>query len=265
MSDQTDNILFLLKPFGLNNEEAKIYLNLLQNNELSALSISRNLHIGRTKVYRILDRLIEKQLVVQQYDEIGFKFKANDPSQLEFLLTKKKSELIALRNTLPETLNILKSHIGINKPGSKVLFYRGKDGLSQVNWNLLNTKGEFLSYEVETAEAYMPHHEAEKLRQGLVDKKIFSRTLTNKKTLHISTQIPHLAKQYQIRVISPEIINIQTDIFIYNNIYTICHYLEDGDIFCIEIENANFTKMQKEIFENLWSQSTAVLSLRSEI
>lgn len=65
MSEQTDSLILLLKPFGITSEEIKIYLNLLEENTLSALSISRNLHISRTKVYRLLDKLIEKQLVIQ--------------------------------------------------------------------------------------------------------------------------------------------------------------------------------------------------------
>ncbi|MEI8067953.1 MAG: helix-turn-helix domain-containing protein [Candidatus Shapirobacteria bacterium] len=258
MSDQTDKLIILLKPFGLTDEESKIYLNLLENNTLGALSISRNLHIGRTKVYRILDKLIEKQLVTQQLDDAGFKFKANHPSQLDLILNKKEIELSNLKKTLPKTLDILKDFIGTNKPESKVLFYRGKEGLSQVNWNLLKTKGEFLSYEVSTADAYMPHNEAEKLRQQLFDKKIYSRSLSNLEKLGTFSSIKEIEKFQKINYISPKIITIKADIFIYNDIYTICHFLEDGDIFCLEMQNATFANLQRQIFENLWSQSTPI-------
>ncbi len=261
MSDQTDKLSLLLKPFGLDTEESKIYLNLLENNTSSALTISRNLHLGRTKVYRILDKLIDKQLVIQQYDDAGFKFKANHPSQLDHLLTKKEIELSTLRQSLPETLSILENYNNTDKPGSQVLYYRGQEGLSQVNWNLLKANGEFLSYEISNADAYLPHREAEKLRQQLIDNKIFSRTLVNNEENFKSfSQVKGLEKFQQINVISPKILTIKTDIFIYNDIFTICHYLEDKDIFCLEMKNEYLVNMQKEMFENLWSQSSPITS-----
>lgn len=259
MSDQTDKLIPLLKPFGLSTEEIEIYLNLLENNTSSALTISRNLHFGRTKVYRILDKLIEKELVVQQYNENGFKFKASHPSQLSFILTKKETEISAIRKSLPETLNILENYINIDNSSSQILYYHGKEGLSQVNWNLLNTKNEFLSYEVSTADAYLPHPEAEKLRQQLVDKKIYSRTLTNKNNLGTFSQVKERDNFQQINFISSKILTIRADIFIYNDIFTICHFLENKDIFCLEMKNEFLVKMQKEIFENLWSQSTPII------
>jgi len=258
MSEQTDKLIPLLKPFGLSTEEIEIYLNLLENNTSSALTISRNLHLGRTKVYRILDKLIEKDLVVQQYNENGFKFKASHPSQLSFIISKKETEISALRKSLPETLSILENHLNIDNSDSQILYYRGQEGLSRVNWNLLNAKNEFLSYEVSTADAYMPHHEAEKLRQQLIDKKIFSRTLMNQKEVKPFSQIKEIENFQKMRFIPSEILTIQADIFIYNDIFTICHYLKNNDIFCLEMKSEHLVKMQKEIFENLWSQSTPI-------
>jgi len=173
MSNQTDNLNFLLKPYGLTNEESSIYLNLLENNTSSALTISRNLHLGRTKVYRILDKLIEKELVVQEYNENGFKFKANHPSKLKQIITKKEIEISTLKQSLLQTVDLLEKHINLNHPQSQILYYQGMEGLSQVSWNLLNAKNEYLSYEVDNAEAYLLPKEAEKIRQALVDKKNF--------------------------------------------------------------------------------------------
>jgi sugar-specific transcriptional regulator TrmB len=258
MSEQTDNLIFLLKPFGLTSEESSIYLNLLENNTSSALTISRNISMARTKVYRILDILIEKQLVVQEYNRNGFKFKANHPSKLNQLITQKEIDVSALKESLPQTIHLLEKHINLNHPQSQILYYQGQDGLSQVNWNLLNAKKEFVSYEVDTADAYLPHSEAEKLRQQLIDKDISSRSLMNQKNLQPFSQINNRELFQQIRYIAPTILTIKSDIFIYNDIFTICHYLDNHDIFCLEIKNQFLVDMQKQIFENLWSQSTLI-------
>jgi len=258
MSKQTDNLIFLLKPYGLTSEESSIYLNLLENNTSSALTISRNIGMSRTKVYRILDKLIEKQLVVQEYNRNGFKFKANHPSKLNQLIIQKEIEVSTLKESLIQTINLLEKHINLNHPQSQILYYQGKEGLSQVNWNLLHAKNEYLSYEVDNAESYLPKTEADKLRQALTDKKIVNRMLTNQKKMF--TFNPK-NKFWKIRHISSKTIQIKLDIFIYNDIFTICHYLDNHDIFCLEIKNQFLVNMQKEIFENLWSQSTPLTTL----
>lgn len=253
MSGRTDNIISLLQPFGLNEDEACVYLDLLENGVETALKISRNTRLGRTKVYRILDKLIEQQLVKQQYQDAGFTFLAEEPQQLEMLLAKKEGEVSALRYLLPNVINTLQKHSGGGKPGSQVLYYHGKSGLTQVNFNVLKAKGEFMSYEVATADAYLDHNDAEELRKELVANKILTRTITNQTHIKPFTKVAEMvAKWWQIKYVDEKILKIQADIFIYNDVYAMCHYLEGKDIFCLEMHNEYLTKMQKEMFEVMW-------------
>ncbi|MFW9876116.1 MAG: helix-turn-helix domain-containing protein [Candidatus Thorarchaeota archaeon] len=66
--DDTNNLqeLGLLK-FGLSIEEAKVYLNLLEKGKEGSKvgSINEELDIKRTTIYRIIDRLIDKEWVVK--------------------------------------------------------------------------------------------------------------------------------------------------------------------------------------------------------
>lgn len=256
MSDRTDNLISLLSPFGLSAEESKIYLDLLKNGVLTALQISRNIQIGRTKVYRILDRLIRLNLVSQQYDDSGMKFVANEPTQFDWLLTKRESELSSLRQRLPEVVTTLQRHMGSGEPGSKTLYYKGVSGLLQVNYNLLHAEGEFLSYEIDTAESYLSHADAEQLRHELVDAKIKTVTLTNKTHFPAFTDITKLVTDWwEIRYIDPEIFKVTADVFIYNNVYAMCNYVKQHDVFCVEIYNDSLASMQRQLFWNLWRQA----------
>ena len=225
MSDKTDNLLGLLGPFGLTQEEARIYLELLEKRMATALGLSRSLHIGRTKVYRILDKLIEKELVIQQLDSGGFKFVASEPKQLELLLTKKEAELMSLKKTLPQVVGMLQTKVDSGKSGSKILYYRGQEGLSQVNWNMLR-------------------------------KKIMVRTLTNRTHQKPYTKVVEMVKNWwQLRHIPKSVLEIRADVFIYNNVYAVCNFLDGGDVFCFEIYNENVAQMQREIFEELWKKA----------
>ncbi len=253
MSEQTDKLLSILEPYGLTIEESRIYLDLLENNTLSALQISRNLHIGRTKVYRLLDKLILKELVVQKLKDTGLTFIANPPTQLEMLLTKKEGELATLRTNLPKIIENLENQTQSGMQGSQTLYYRGLRGLSQVNWNLCRAKGEFLSYEVDNAEAYLPKQEAEDLRARIVDKKIRIRSITNLTKFDSFTNIVGLSDLWTVKHVGKGVLDIKADIFIYNNVYAVVNYLSKKDIFCVEIYNQNLADMQRQLFEHLWS------------
>ena len=253
MSEQTDKLLSNLEPYGLSSEESKVYLELLENSTLSALQLSRNLHLGRTKVYRILDKLISKELVVQKLKDSGLTFIANSPSQLELLLTKKEGELATLRANLPKIVEQLETQSQSGMQGSQTLYYRGTKGLSQVNWNLARARGEFLSYEVDNAEAYLPKQEAESLRAKLVEKQIKIRTMTNITHFDQFTDVSGLTDFWTVKHIDKTALHIKTDIFIYNNVYAVVNYLSKKDIFCVEIYNQNLADMQRQLFEYLWS------------
>ena len=252
MSTQTDRLLVWLREFDLADDESLVYLELLNKGCLSALTISRELHIGRTKVYRILDKLIAKEMVVQKYDEAGFKFLASSPTQLELLLAKKAATLAQMRASLPGMVEQMERLVPTTK-GSEVFYYKGKRGLFQVNFNLLKARGEVLSYEIATADVYLPPREAETLRQGLVDKKIMVKTITNMTKIPNFTQVKELVLNWwEIRSIEPSKLRITADVFVYNDVYAICNYLGKNDVFCLEIHNKNLASLQRDIFFQLW-------------
>jgi hypothetical protein len=175
------------------------------------------------------------------------------------LVARQEGEVAALKQSLPGIQDKLTQLAGGEQAGSKVLYYRGMRGLSQVNWNLVTAKNELLSYEVETADLYLPHEEAEKLREELVAQKIYIRTISNMAALKPFTEVRDLMDTYtQIRHIDSSVLTIKADVFIYNDVYALCHYLKDGDVFCVEMYNQELATMQKQLFENLWLQAKPI-------
>ena len=102
-----DTIVKLLRTYGLDREEARIYLYMIENGASTALNMSKELHIGRTKVYRILDKLNSKQLVQYQLNDRGLKFGASHPHKLEQLITEKINQAQNLKQELPDLLTHL--------------------------------------------------------------------------------------------------------------------------------------------------------------
>lgn len=251
MSENIDTTISLLTQFGVSELEAKIYLAILSGRGDTALALSRSLRLARTKVYRLLDNLLDKQLVVTRVGERGMRFVATAPDQLELLLSDREHELAKLRASLP-TLQSQLSSLSRQSPQSQVLYYHGQDGIKQVTYNSLRAKGELLTYELSTMDAFLDKEEAEQLRTRFVENKVKIRTLTNATKLAAWTNVSEMVTRYwEIRHLDPHGHPFQFEILIYNDVYCMYRYVGD-EIFCVEIHSPELADMQRLLFNYLW-------------
>ncbi len=88
-----EKIVIYLRESGLKEEEAEVYLALLNYGPSSAKEISYVTEIERTNVYQILNKLIEKGFVVQLPIKPR-RFKAFPPSKMVEKLVKREEEKI---------------------------------------------------------------------------------------------------------------------------------------------------------------------------
>lgn len=259
MSETEDNYINLLKPFGLNSEEANIYLYLLQNNFQTALEISKILHLSRTKVYRLLDTLQTKQLVEFKLDNRGMKFGATNPEKLSQIVIEKEQEIEKLKKTLPSLLPHLNHLLKQSSDNhSKILYYKGIEGLKQVSWNALKAKDILRVFEVDHISDFLPFEFSENFRKQLVERKITTCDLTNKTEMKAYTKVTKLIQYFsKVRYINPDKLKINFETLIYNDIYTTYTYKEN-EIFCVEIHNQNLASMQKQLFDFIWENAKSL-------
>ncbi|NMC35988.1 hypothetical protein GYA49_03000 [Candidatus Beckwithbacteria bacterium] len=255
MSDQTDKYISLLKPYALSEEESRIYLFLLASGFCPALTISRKLHLGRTKVYRLLDTLKKKQLVEFQVLEHGMRFGATHPSKLQHLIIEQEQELEALKKNLSDLVANLSQIIPQSQSDSKVLYYQGVEGLKQVSYNLTKAKGLIRVLEMEHLDAFLPEDFSENLRQEFVQRKITTYDLTNKQSFPAFTKVTELIKNYsQFRYVDPKFLTINFEVLIYNDVYATYTY-KNKEVFCVEIYNSQLAQMQKQLYDYIWNQA----------
>jgi sugar-specific transcriptional regulator TrmB len=256
MSTQTDTTSHLLQQYGLSHDEATIYAYLSQKGYSSALTISRDIHIGRTKVYRILDKLIARELAVQKLDDLGLKFGAADPSTFEQLITEKERAVTSLRQALPDMIAKMRSLATSSKGQSKILYYKGIDGYKQVTYNSTNAKGVLRIIErVNDMSVILPKQFAEDMRQKFLDNKILCKQISPFPTLTAWTDVTEFVEKYsEARYIPPEKLKRDFEVLIYNDVYAL-YNTEGEDTFCIEIYNPELAAMQKQIFDFLWDSA----------
>ena len=171
MSDQTDKSAAMLQELGLEKVEATIYLTLNSSTSSTALELSKKLRIARTKVYRILDKLIDYKLVIKVPGERGLKFKAAPPSNLELLVIKQENKAKSLRESLEETVYYLQANSSASGYQSQINYYNGIEGLKQITWNSLHATDHIRIFEIRDMSAFLDFGFAEKVRDELTKRK----------------------------------------------------------------------------------------------
>jgi sugar-specific transcriptional regulator TrmB len=255
MSEKMDNIINLVKPYGLSEEEVRLYLYLLEHGFCTALETSRELKISRTKIYRLLDSLKAKQLLETKFDERGMKFGATHPQKLQQLVQMKEQHIVALKNSLPDVITQLTQLLPNSQEDSKVLYYEGEEGLKQVSYNLTRTTGILRVYEMEHLSDFLSPEFAESIRQEFVQNGITTHDLTNKTSLSDFTKVTEMIQNFsEFRHVSPDLLPISFEVAIYNDVYVIYTY-KDGTVFCVEIYNQQLADMQKQLFDFIWKQA----------
>lgn len=260
-----NSLIDTLRPFGLSEEESTVYIFLVKNGTKSALELSRGIHLGRTKVYRILNLLIEKGLVTQKLDDMGFKFLANDYRQLEFLLRQKEAEVESLKQSLPAIYTQMASVVSAGEEKSKVLYYHGINGLAQVTWNSTKATGDGLRiFEVaESMAAFLDQKVSEKMRTEFVRNKVKIKQLTN--SLHIPpyTKVKDFTQYIFTRYIDPKVMTIDFEFLVYNDVFTL-YGIHKNEQFCVEIYNDNLAATQKKLFDFVWDHAKKMKVLNEQ-
>lgn len=257
MSDQTDTIFPFLAHLGLSPEEGKIYLYLRQNGDTTALSISKNLHLGRTRVYRILDSLKANHLVEYKIGSRGLSFLAANPSSLELLLTKKREEISGLETSLAKVIDSLNTIPTGTNQVPKTIYYEGLPGLLAMTWNTLEARGDGIRIWELTAEMskFIPPETSEDIRREFVRRNIQVKQLTNLKELSGWTRISEFVKNFwQVRHISPGTLNITFEIAVYNDIVAMYTYKEKVP-YCVELHDPALAQMHRQMFDLSWENA----------
>jgi len=245
-----NKVVGYLKHLGLDDEQAQVYLYLLSHGPSSVLSISRGIGTGRTKLYPLLESLTKKQLVVTHERHYGTSYEAQPPQAVEFLVSEQERAAQGLRSSLPAALNILSSLQTQSPTHSKIIEYKGVDGLKQMNFNLTKAEGEYRTFELAGLDKHLGTHFANKMREKYVDNELTSYDLTNNpdRLQESGADLPDA----HIRYIDPGLFAIEFEMTIYNNCVALLNY-DHEDIFGVEIYNDKLARQQRQLFDAMWA------------
>lgn len=129
-----------LKSLGLSDNEAKVYLAMLELGPATVLEISAKAGVNRPTTYVQIESLKKLGLASTQTKGKKQLFIAESPDQLGFMIDRQKNELEQkkeeLQKALPELENIF--NLAGDKP--QVRFFEGREGLVKMQDELIGSK-----------------------------------------------------------------------------------------------------------------------------
>ena len=233
-----------LLELGFSQNEAKVYLALLDNGLSTTTEISKKTKLYRTNIYDALDRLMKKGLVSYIIKENKKHFNVTDPKNLLVLLKEKE---LNLQKVLPE-FELAKQ---LSKSGSNAYIFEGVKAFQKVLNEFLKYDEPILVYGIpknapELMKTFIPHFHKKRLSKKIPMKHIYNHNAQerikylNKMPL---TEAKYLPSQYDSKVST----NICGD--------EVVLALWTEPVFVIQIINRQIANAYKNYFHLLWQDS----------
>lgn len=247
-----------LKRLGLSPESTAVYLELVRIGPTSALKISKALGMPRTQVYRELEALQAIALASADKLSYGTMFRALPLENIEGLLENRRAVTDELSKELASMAESLQLLAGSHGPKATVRHYYGVAGLRQTNWNLTKATKEFRVFETKHLSEHLDPAFSRRCRERIIERKLVSYDLTNRKNHTRKELEPVDLTRAKIRYIEPKILDIQFEMYVYDDVVTLLDY-SDQQRMAIEIHHPQLSQMMRQLFDAMWKTAREVV------
>ncbi|MEK9159937.1 MAG: helix-turn-helix domain-containing protein [Patescibacteria group bacterium] len=246
-----------LQEFGLSEEEAQVYLTVLELGGSFASTIASKAKIARVNCYYVLESLRKRGLVTANFKG-KVKFFVAEPPQV--LVNQMEEQYQSAKKLLPELLSV--TNALAFKP--IIRSYEGIDGIKTIFEQTLEAKSEVLGYtNLEALGKLLPDY-LPSYTEKLVKRRIKTRLLspsTEEARQFIKRFYP---KKYpeelvEILFVNPKEFRFENQISIYDNSAAIMS-LNPDELIGVHIESAVYARTQRAVFNLAWLGATAFVA-----
>jgi sugar-specific transcriptional regulator TrmB len=259
--DQIAIIRDYFSKLGLEPDLADLYVALHNHGPQGILQLSRHSGIERRRIYRLIDRLININLIELQVQHKRSLYHAAPIGNLQILLSQKEEELRGFQAQLRDIDNLMTR--SSKPPLTRILNYHGIEGLKQMFWNQTKIKSDNMAilYEniqsVTGSEAFFRRwvercNSLDVSFRGIIGDH-FMETLQDWYKTHHHERLA----RWESRYISPDVFPITYSTITCGDVVMFYHW-KDGEVFGVELYNAEIAAAQRRIFELLWEKSQPV-------
>ncbi len=259
-SSDRDKIEHFLLGLDLTKDQIDIYIYLNVLGPSSVLALSKAIGTGRTRLYPILESLNEIGLVKIDEKHYGTTYEALEAKSLEFLVQEKVLKAVELKENLSEMQSLITQLSNTVTKGSRVIEYKGVEGLKQINFNLTKAHKECRVYELAHLDEYevLPKAFVDRIRRSIAENKILNRDITNNPNFKYVDNPYDPDKKFQSACfVEKSVFTINVETYIYNDCIAYLQY-EQSEIFGVEIYNQALADQQKSLFDLVWSQGEEI-------
>ncbi len=224
----------ILLEIGLSEKESEVYLALLQTGSTTTDNIRQITKIERTNIYKILQKLEERNYVTSIMEDRKKMFQAKHP---RFILQQLKQQEQDLLSELPKFEKILPP-----LPTTNINIFRGEKGLKALgNEILTTTKSYAVLGDQGLLQKVLPYYSHQFLKK-IEKMEIKEQVIANKNTKVLKS------KYSEIRYLDE--INIPATTVILEKSIILVDWSEPC---AIKIDNQNLANSYRTHFQKLWS------------
>ncbi len=240
---------------GLSDDEAKVYIALLELGGSYVSAIAKQAGVHRVVCYKILEGLTSKGLISQFSKNNVRHFSAEDP---RILVRKQQQKLERAEKILPELLSM--THALAYKP--KIQYYEGTEGIRNVLEDTLNAEHEIIGYtDFGALPSVLPENELIHYANQKLERRIRTRFLSphsNEGLRHLGHCYPQGFHTYLVEVlfVDPASAPFEYQITFYNDRAAILS-LNPNELIGMIIESSVYTKTERAVFELAWKGASA--------
>ncbi len=243
---------------GLEPEVADIYLALHVHGPQTISELSRNARVERTRIYRLIDHLLESNLIEMESHYKRGIIRAAPIANLTILITQKEQELKGLQDELSLIEKVLGRN-SLSNPATRVQFYHGPSGYKQMLWNETKAKSEVLAIlyqnmQVKTDAKFYERWATESKKNNVHYRSIGGKNFIRSEKEWYGSAPRKRRGFVEVRYLEDSVFTITHSVDIYDNVVAYYNW-KDGEVFGIEIYNHDIADTQRQLFEMLWAQA----------
>ena len=244
-----------LKNIGLSDNEAKVYMAMLELGPSPVVEIARKAEVNRPTAYVQIESLKKKGLISMLTKGKKHLFIAESPEQIEFIIEREKGELERKTEEFKKLLPDLMAAFNVSGQKPQVRFFEGKEGLIKLQDEFLKNKSKE-SITLSSADDVMnifPGH-PQKYTPRRVQRGIKSRLIYTSSKGPFLKSDPSLLRE--VRFISPEKMPFGLDVSIYDDIVSISNL--KGAISGVIIRNQSIANSFRNLLNFIWNSAEEV-------